>query len=174
MNPLFQPVDLTAESVADADVELFQPLMERCEAFYRLVYGRPACPDEAKLLLLERPAGLPPEQGHLIALRDTGGALMGILEGIRDFPAPGEWYLGLMLLDPAVRGQRRGEAVIRAYEAWMRGQGARLLRLAVSEPNPAAHRFWLSVGYREEQWVGPVRIGELTYRVLRMSKPLES
>jgi GNAT superfamily N-acetyltransferase len=77
-----------------------------------------------------------------------------------------------MLLAPEVRGQRRGEAIIRGYEAWVRSEGAQLLRLAVSEPNPAAHRFWSRVGYLEEQWVGPVKMGELTYRVLRMSKPL--
>lgn len=174
MSPLFQAADLTAESVADADSALLQPLLERCEDFYRIIYGRPARPDEAKLLPEDRPPGLPPEKGHIIALRDAGGGLVGVLEGIRDFPSPDEWYLGLMLLDPAIRGQRRGEAIIRGYEAWVRSQGAQLLRLGVAEPNPAAHRFWLRVGYREELWVGPVQMGELTYRVLRMSKPLES
>jgi GNAT superfamily N-acetyltransferase len=174
MSPLFQAADLTAERVADADSELFQPLLERCDDFYRRVYGRPANPDEAKLLPLDRPPGLPPEKGHMMALRDAGGKLVGVMEGIRDFPGPDEWYLGLLLLAPEVRGQRRGEAVIQGYEAWVRGQGAKLLRLGVAEPNPAAHRFWLRVGYREEQWVGPVQMGELTYRVLRMSKPREA
>jgi GNAT superfamily N-acetyltransferase len=172
MSPLFQAADLTAEPVADADAELLQPLLERCEDFHRLVFGRPARPDEAKLLPLDRPPGLPPEQGHILALRDAGGALVGVLEGIRDYPARDEWYLGLMLLAPEARRQRRGEPLIRAYEAWVRSQGARLLRLGVSEPNTAAHRFWLRVGYREEQWVGPLKMGELTYRVLRMTKPL--
>ncbi len=172
MSPLFQAADLTAERVADADVDLFQPLLERCEDFYQRCYGRPARPDEAKQMPLERPPGLGPERGHLFALRDAGGVLVGILEAVSDFPSPGEWYLGLMLLAPEARGHRRGEAVIRAYEDWLRGQGVRLLRLGVSEPNPAARRFWTRVGFREETWVGPLEQGLLTYRVLRMSKPL--
>lgn len=172
MSPLFQAMDLTAERVADADVELFQPLLERGEDFFQRCFGRPTRPDEAKQTLLERPPGLKPEQGHLVALRDTGGQVVGILEAVSDFPAPDEWYLGLMLLAPEVRGQGRGEAVIRAYEAWLRGQGARLLRLAVAEPNPAALRFWTRMGFREEKWVGPLEMGLLTYRLLRMTKPL--
>jgi GNAT superfamily N-acetyltransferase len=79
-----------------------------------------------------------------------------------------------MLLAPEARGHGRGEAVIRAYEDWLRGQGVRLLRLGVAEPNPEALRFWTRVGFREEKWVGPLEQGLLTYRVLRMSKPLTS
>ncbi|MCP3141392.1 GNAT family N-acetyltransferase [Pyxidicoccus xibeiensis] len=172
MSPLFQAMDLTAERVSDADVDLFQPLLVRGEDFYQRCYGRPAREDEARQIPLERPPGVGPERGHLVALRDARGHLVGILEGISDFPNPGEWYLGLMLLAPEVRGQRRGEAVIRGYEDWLRREGARLLRLGVAEPNPDALRFWTRVGFREEVWVGPLEQGLLTYRVLRLSKPL--
>ena len=172
MAPLFQAADLTAERVADADVELFQPLLERCEDFFQRCYGRPARPDEAKQMPGERPPGLSPERGHLVALKDASGGVVGILEAVSDFPSEREWYLGLMLLAPEVRGHRRGEAVIRAYEDWLRSQGALLLRLGVAEPNPSALRFWTRVGFHEEKWVGPLEQGLLTYRVLRMSKPL--
>lgn len=172
MSPLFQAADLTAERVSDADADLFQPLLERCEDFFQRCYGRPARPDEAKQMPLERPPGLGPERGHLLALRDGGQRLVGIQEGVSDFPSPGEWYLGLMLLAPEVRGHGRGAAVIRAYEDWLRGQGARLLRLGVAEQNPDAHRFWTRVGLQDEVWVGPVEQGLLKYRVLRMAKAL--
>jgi len=172
MRPLFLAADLTAERVSDDDVDLFQPLLERCEDFYQRCFGRPARPDEARQIPLERPPGVGPERGHLVALRDAEGVLVGILEAVSDFPSPDEWYLGLMLLGPEARGRGRGEAVIRGYEDWLRGQGARLLRLGVSEPNPAARRFWTRVGFRDETWVGPLEQGLLTYRVLRMSKPL--
>ncbi|WP_164015010.1 GNAT family N-acetyltransferase [Pyxidicoccus trucidator] len=172
MRPLFQTADLTAGRVADVDVGLFQPLLEHCADFYQRCYGRPARPDEARQMPLERPPGLGPERGHLVALRDAERALVGILEAVSDFPSPGEWYLGLMLLAPEVRGRGRGEAVMRAYEDWLRGQGVRLLRLGVAEPNPSARRFWTRVGFSDEQWVGPLEQGLLTYRVLRMSKPL--
>jgi GNAT superfamily N-acetyltransferase len=172
MSPLFQAADLTAERVVDAEVDLLQPLLERCEDFFLRCYGWPPRPDEARQQLLERPPGLGPEQGHVVALRDSRGTVVGMLEAVSDFPAPGEWYLGLMVLAPEVRGHKRGEAVVRGYEDWLRGQGARLLRLGVAEPNPDALRFWTRMGFREEKWVGPITQGVLTYRVLRMSKPL--
>jgi len=107
MRPLFLAADLTAERVSDDDVDLFQPLLERCEDFYQRCFGRPARPDEARQIPLERPPGLGPERGHLVALRDAEGALVGILEAVSDFPSPDEWYLGLMRLGPEARGRGR-------------------------------------------------------------------
>jgi GNAT superfamily N-acetyltransferase len=146
--------------VSDADVDLFQPLLECCEDFFQRCFGRPAREDEARRMPLERPPGLGPERRHLVALRDSGRRLVGVLEGVSDFPAPGEWYLGLMLLAPEVRGKGRGEAVLRGYEDWLRREGARLLRLGVSEPNPDAHRFWTRVGFHDE----PLREARVRHR----------
>lgn len=172
MNTLFQAADLTAERVSDADADLFQPLFERCEDFFQLSYGRPARPDEARRMPLGRPPGLGPERGHLLALRDAGGGWVGIIEGISDFPSPGEWYLGKMLLAPEARGHGRGAAAVRGYEDWLRGQGARLLRLVVAEQNPEGQRFWTRMGFREELWEEPQQKGLISYRMLRMAKAL--
>ena len=44
MTVVFQAGDLAAESIPDAETEVVQPLLERCEEFYQLTYGRPALP----------------------------------------------------------------------------------------------------------------------------------
>ncbi|RKH23929.1 GNAT family N-acetyltransferase [Corallococcus praedator] len=172
MDFTFQAGDLTAEQIPDAETEALQPLLERCEDFHQLSYGRPALVDQARRIPAERPPNLTPGQGHLFALKTAAGDVVGLLEALRDFPAPGEWYLGILLLAPEVRGQGRGEGVARAYEGHVRAQGGRLLRLAVLEQNEAAHRFWTRMGFQPEKWVGPLEQGLKQNRLLRMTKAL--
>ncbi|WP_375760677.1 GNAT family N-acetyltransferase [Corallococcus exercitus] len=169
---VFQTADLTADPVDDSESHVLQPLLERCEDYYQLAEGRPALPDQARNLLNERPPGLAPGQGHLFALRDAQGGLVGVLEALRDYPARGEWYIGLLLLAPEARGQGRGEAVLRAYEAHVRANGGRLIRVAVLEHNPAGRRFWERMGFQPEQWVGPIQQGLRQHQVLKMTRAL--
>ncbi|MFP2899899.1 GNAT family N-acetyltransferase [Corallococcus sp. 4LFB] len=168
----FQTADFTAEPVDDTQTHLLQPLLDRCEDYHQLAYGRPALPDQARNIPSERPPGLAPGQGHLFALRDAQGGLAGVLEALRDYPAQGEWYIGLLLLAPEARGQGRGEAVLSAYEAHVRANGGRLLRVAVVEDNTAGRRFWTRVGFQPEQWVGPIEQGLKHNRVLKMTRAL--
>ncbi|GEN08796.1 L-amino acid N-acyltransferase YncA [Myxococcus fulvus] len=172
MHPLFHLGDVTAHRIDDAEAERLQPLLERCEDFFRLCYGRPARADEARQLPLERPPGVTPEQGHLLALVDPTGAWVGLFEGLQDFPTRGEAYLGLLLLEPGTRGRGLGAGLLAGYEDWLRASGQQVLRVGVSEPNPAALRFWTREGFQAETWVGPLTQGELSYRVLRMRKTL--
>lgn len=172
MTVVFQAGDLTAEAVPDAETGIVQPLLERCEDYHQLVYGRPALPDEARNIPSERPPTLAPGQGHLFALRDAQGGLAGMLEALRDFPARGEWYIGLMLLAPEARGKGRGESVLNAYADYVRANGGRLLRIGVVEHNELALRFWTRVGFQPEQWVGPIVHGLRWNRVLKMTKAL--
>ncbi|MBN8231406.1 GNAT family N-acetyltransferase [Corallococcus macrosporus] len=169
---VFQTADLTAEAVDDSETHVLQPLLERCEDYYQLAEGRPALPEQARNLHTERPPGLAPGQGHVFALRDAQGALVGVLDALRDYPARGEWYIGLLLFAPEARGQGRGEAVVRTYEAHLRENGGRLLRIAVLEHNPAGRRFWERMGFQPEQWVGPIELGLRRHRVLKMSRAL--
>ncbi|RKH56844.1 GNAT family N-acetyltransferase [Corallococcus aberystwythensis] len=169
---MIRTADFTAESIDDSETHVLQPLLERCEDYHQLAYGRPALPDQARNIPNERPPGLAPGQGHLFALRDAQGGLAGMLEALRDYPAQGEWYIGLLLLAPEARGQGRGEAVLSAYEAHVRANGGRMLRVAVVEHNAGGRRFWTRVGFQPEQWVGPIEQGLLKNRILKMTKAL--
>ncbi|WP_404371163.1 GNAT family N-acetyltransferase [Corallococcus coralloides] len=172
MTVVFQAGDLTAESVPDAETGIVQPLLDRCEDYHQIAYGRPALPEQARNIPNERPPTLAPGQGHLFALRDAQGGLAGMLEALRDFPARGEWYIGLLLLAPEARSHGRGEAVLNAYADHVRANGGRLLRVAVVEHNEVGRRFWTRVGFQPEQWVGPIEQGLRMNRVLKMTKAL--
>jgi GNAT superfamily N-acetyltransferase len=80
-------------------------------------------------------------------LEEDGGGLAGVLHAFRGYRVPGEWYLGLLLLDPRARGAGLGEAFYFGFEAWAAGLGAGKIQLAVLECNERAARFWERVGF---------------------------
>jgi ribosomal protein S18 acetylase RimI-like enzyme len=172
MHPTLRARDLTALPLLPPELPLLQALLERCDDYHRLVYGRPTQPNEAELVLQGRPPGLREDQLHLWGLWRADGALGGVLDFLTDFPAQGQWYLGLLVLEPQLRGGGRGEALVEAFEGYARTHGARGVRVAVAEQNVAALRFWQRRGFGQEARVGPVTLGAQEGFLLRLHKTL--
>ena len=73
--------------------------------------------------------------------------LVGALDAIRDYPEPGEWWIGLLLLEPKVRNNHGlGGRIFQVCERWLAAQEADGIRLAVLEQNVRAARFWRRFG----------------------------
>jgi ribosomal protein S18 acetylase RimI-like enzyme len=166
--------DLEARPLAPEQMPLLQALLQRCDDYHQLVYGLPARPDEAEELVRDRPPQLREEQKHLWGLFLPDGSLGGAMDSLSDFPGPGEWYLGLLLLEPGLRGGGRGHALAQAFETYVRRSGGHALRIAVAEQNVAAMRFWKREGFVEEARVGPRLLGARESYLLRMKKLLVS
>jgi GNAT superfamily N-acetyltransferase len=153
---------LRARRLTEADtdaLQALQSLFEACADYHTLVYGQPAGPDEARTQLAELPPGKTLEDKFFFGLFTPRPRLCGVLDLIRDFREPGEWYLGLLMLEPGARGHGLGEGVVRAAEGWVRGQGAHRMRLAVAEQNTDGLRFWERHGYRVEKRFPPRDLG---------------
>lgn len=50
--------------------------------------------------------------------------LRGLIDIVKDYPAPGTWYLGLMLIDPAYRQQHLGTELTTTVANAGAGSGA--------------------------------------------------
>lgn len=57
--------------------------------------------------------------------------------------------LHAMVVDPAMRGVRLGEHMLRHAAAWAQGQGAQVMALAVTRENAPALRLYARLGFRE-------------------------
>lgn len=57
--------------------------------------------------------------------------------------------LHAVMVDPAMRGARLGEHMLRCAANWAQGQGARLMALAVTRANVPAQRLYARLGFRE-------------------------
>lgn len=137
----------TLRTMNEADMDALLALYHQCEDF---------------LALGPRPhASVEMVRGDLALSAEDGGTFCGIytpdgeLAGVVDFTPGGrrgnshEGHIELLMLAPAYRGRRLGEAFVRAVEAiiW---QAADVQAIAVEAQvnNPGAIRFWQRMGYR--------------------------
>jgi ribosomal protein S18 acetylase RimI-like enzyme len=149
-----------------------QRLFERCPAHFETETGRQARPDEAVRTLEELPAGKARADKMFLALvqRDE---VVGAVDLVHGFRREREAYLGLLLLDPAVRRQGLGRDVMAALERHLVGRGFDSLRLAVSEQNEVGRRFWNATGFRLDKVFPPRRRGDRDLVLIEMVKELK-
>lgn len=161
--------DVTASETRDPEV--VQGIIEACGDFHALLYGEPPGGGEAKELLAELPPGVRSEDRILAVLRDRTGAPVGLLSAFGQYPTPGEWFLGDLVLAPPARNGGLGRRVVHAFEAWLRARGVRAVHLIVQEVNPRALRFWSDLGYAR---VGTAtqQLGTRQHTVVRMRRDL--
>jgi len=148
-DPVFTTPQCRARYLRLGDGPIVQALLEKCTDYFELVTGLPPGPAEAQTLFTD----LPPDKTYadkiLIGLFDQAETLSGVLDAIRDYPEPGVWHIGLLLIDPDHRDHGWGAEIYRAFEDWSRGQGAQAIRLGVFEQNEKAQRFWQRMGFTE-------------------------
>jgi RimJ/RimL family protein N-acetyltransferase len=164
---------LTAE-----ELPLLQALCERCAGLelglsLEHIIGLPAGPSMAQDLARALSPGKEYDDKFLIGIFAGPQELVGVLDVIRDYPTQGEWWLGVLMLDPAQRSKGLGESVCRAVEQWARDDGAHYIRLAVSAQNTRAHQFWKRVGFEElERRMRKLSDGQESVGII-MGHPLE-
>lgn len=143
--PIVEGVEIAA--LGPGDAADLQGLLERCEDFQVLVTGAAATPDAAEKLLSTAPPGHPVEKKQLLGVR-RDGALIGVIDLLRDYPAARDWYIGTLLLEPPVRNKKLGRNIVDALVVWIVRQEGRYIRLAVQDVNIAGARFWRRCGFR--------------------------
>lgn len=149
-----------------------QDLLERCADYMTLEDGVPPRPSAAAELIAALPPGRSQQHKHVLGLaRAAGEPFIAVIDAVRGFPDEGDWFVGLVLVDPAERGRGRGAAIMADLEDWFRRERGVASYLAVLERNPAAQRFWLRQGY--VQLDRRVRVtGSREDPVFRMKKAL--
>lgn len=149
--PVLQ-LDLDGYTVARlglADAPAVQVLYEQCSDYHALEEGIPTRPGAAEHLLTALPPGKQAADKYVLGIHDRAGGLVGVLDLIRDCPSPGEWWLGLLMLHPAVRASGLGGRIYRSAVRSIGGQGGTAVYLGVLEHNAAAERFWRRMGFQE-------------------------
>ncbi|MGC3940225.1 GNAT family N-acetyltransferase [Roseobacter sp. EG26] len=74
-------------------------------------------------------------------------AMTGIVCIAKGYELPTDWWIGLLLLDPAYRGSGIGHNVVQLIKTRARKAGMTMLKLAVLESNPRALHFWAREGF---------------------------
>jgi GNAT superfamily N-acetyltransferase len=157
------PIDerYTLVALTPDDGPEVQALLERSADYSELVMGLPPGPAEAQSLYIDLPEGTGYEDKLLLGVFTGEHRLVGALDAVRDHPERGEWWIGLLLLEPEQRSHGLGERIYHVFERWAGARGAQGIRLAVLEQNVKAERFWRRLGFDELERKPPHRLGAL-------------
>jgi GNAT superfamily N-acetyltransferase len=164
--------DYHTKLIHPTDVGALQALLERCDDFFILVDGAPPHSNAASALLQEYPPGKTADEKLVIGIYNPDDEMVAVLDAIRDYPAAGAWWLGLLLLDPPYRNQGLGRDVYQAFENWVIDQEGKGICLGVIEENTQAFKFWQSMGFKEYERQPARQFGALEHRVITMVRRL--
>jgi ribosomal protein S18 acetylase RimI-like enzyme len=134
-------------------------LTQRCADYTFMLTGEPPDHDSSAGFFAAVPNGKTHEDMLKLGVFDSAGELVGLLDIARDHPAPGTWYIGLLLIDPMVRGQGVGAEVTRSVREEAAQGGASRLMLSVATENERALRFWKAQGFAVTRELPPKRFG---------------
>ncbi|MCP5262365.1 MAG: GNAT family N-acetyltransferase [Rhodoferax sp.] len=145
--------------LARAQASELQVLYDACADYFVHAQGAAASADAALAEFDDRPDGVPAEAKFVFGSLQPDGRCAAMVEGLRDYPLAGVWYLGLMLVRPALRSQGLGAALVRRLEHLARAAGAREIRLCVFDTAPRSRAFWERNGYRVFRAVPATQFG---------------
>ena len=136
--------------------------------FFLLQNGELPSPAESEERFTEVPAGR--DTKHLITLGifTTDHWLVGIIQALRNYREPNDWYIGEMLLDPAERNHGLGTMIYQSFASWAKQQGVKRLLLAVLEENRSALGFWTGLGYKIIKEFSSRKIGRREHRLIEL------
>ena len=126
-----------------------QALCERCSDFFELIEGRPPEKDAGKGILFDLPPGKELQDKYVIGVYKEKDDLIAVIDLVKDYKVPGEWIIGLLMIDPRERGNGLGRALHDLIINWVSEENGRKLRIGVVEENRRAYRFWCEMGYGE-------------------------
>ena len=153
-----------------SDLAALQALHLRCANFVEATTGHPPRDDEAARLLAVVPPGKTLADKQVLGVH-RDGEMVGVVDLLRGYPEATDWYIGLLLLSPEVRGVGLGTSVVEELVERAVSKGGRVLHLIVREDNSRAAAFWRRHGFE----VVDRRVQDLgtkTNLVLKMIRPL--
>lgn len=164
--------DLRVVALTAGDAGRLQPLYDACAEFTWMVEGEAPAPDAAGADLTALPPGRGIEDKYVFGLADPASRIVGMIESIRNYPEPGTWWVGLMMIEPAGRRRGLGSAFYRGFERWVLRRGYQRVALGVVRANAAGLAFWRQHGFDLTRIVEGQRFGSLTHDVLVLGKTL--
>ena len=142
MEPYF-----AVRSISMEDKDSLQQLCESCLDYYDIVEGRTPQADAAEEILTEMPPNTDKEDKFVLGIYNQDELLVGVVDLIRNFPAEGEWTIGLLMIDPRERGKGLGRRIHEGLVKDASDSGAKILRIGVAQDNHNAYGFWTSLNY---------------------------
>jgi GNAT superfamily N-acetyltransferase len=156
-------------SVEDED-RIFQFLVE-CDDYQQMECGRPVLPEDAHACLFDLPPNKRLDDKFTFSV-ENDSHIIALLDLIRDYKGKNTWWIGLLLISPAMRGKGLGSQIIDYIARNLAAIGVREIQLAVLEENKTGYSFWQKMGFKQTEVVYGRRHGLKIHNLLVMARPL--
>lgn len=157
----------------DHDVEDLLKLCENCKDYYELTGIESVNLETAKEVFKELPPGKEYDSKMVIGLYNDKDTLIGIIEGITDFPKKDIWYIGQMMISADYRNEGLGEKFYKGFEKWASLNNVNSIKLGVLEKNIYGLRFWKRMGFNIIKKIENYKIGNIETAVFSMENILK-
>jgi ribosomal protein S18 acetylase RimI-like enzyme len=157
---------------AETDSDAVTRLSAACADYALMVTGAPPTPQDGALFFQDCPPGHNLDTMLKLGVWGEPNTLRCLIDVVLDYPEPGIWYIGLLLVHPEHRRTGLGRLVVEGLAQHAAGQGAQRLRLGVVEANTAALAFWTALGFAEHRRSAGHRIGNLDHLVIELERDL--
>jgi len=147
-------------------------LSAACPDYAAMVTGLPPAASDGDDFFDARPPGRTRESVLKLGVRDDDDGLSAVLDLVMDYPAPGVWYVGLLLIHPGSRGRGMGRSLVTALGVYARAKGAESLRLGVVAGNAPGLAFWSRLGFAVVGETRDQRIGLCDHVVVEWARGL--
>ncbi len=133
-------------SLAPSDHAIIADLFASDPNHSALVQSGVLAPDKAHAIFTDLPLGKALHDKFVWGVFDDG-AVVAVIDLIRDYPTPDTWVLGLLFVTPQLRNEGLGARMIDAVCRHAAEEGGAKLRLAVTHKNTDAQRFYVRAGF---------------------------
>lgn len=148
-NKIIEDREYNIKLLSEYDEMELQNLCERCSDFWELHEGHPPEKDAGHSILLDLPPDKSPNAKFTFGVYQGNDVLIAVIDIIKDYKAPGEWMLGLLMIDPSERESGLGTKLHDLIKVWISENNGSLLRIGVVEENYRGYKFWRRMGYSE-------------------------
>lgn len=154
------------------DAAAVQRLFEKCADYVQIVEGEEVSPAMAEEIFNSGPPGRSLKDKFLFGLFDQQEELVGLLEGMRNYPDAGTWWIGLLMFAPEARGQGIGRRLVDGFSGYVAKHGGAAIMLGVVEDNTPAYHFWKRIGFKQQSKTEPRQFGRKSQAVYIMRRPV--
>ena len=129
------------------DASILQELYEKCADYNYLMEGQPPSPTAALDEFTAIPEGRSLHDKYMLGIFAPRGRLIGLLEGMRNYPEARSLWVGLIMLDPTYRRQGLLVPLLAEFERYLAGQGIDYVMGSVVQANDKVLRLWRQMGF---------------------------
>ena len=147
MNTIYESKDYKIKILKENhELAELQSLFRNCSDYYDLHGGEGMGLEGALATLKAGPVANKDEDKFSIGLFRKEN-LIGVIEGIKNCPDEGSWFIGQMLVDIKKRSSGLGASFFDEFQGWAQDIRVERLWLAVMSKNVLAEKFWKRRGF---------------------------